>query len=225
MKKKILNFSIILSNTTRSLSYLRYLKKYKLLPNLIFYLNDKKNFSKKYETFFIKFSKKYNIDLVKLNSDTVDRADIIKLLLNSPYKFIIYSGYPGKIIKSKKLIKNKNFLHSHPGKLPNFKGSTTIFYSLIATKKIFCTTFILSGKLDGGQIILINEYTAPKKISEINGVFDDKIRSINMVKAIKKIQSRKFKKKKVIINSKYKEYSVAHPLIRAMAIKNVNKQL
>ena len=72
MKKKILNFSIILSNTTRSLSYLRYLKKYKLLPNLIFYLNDKKNFSKKYETFFIKFSKKYNIDLVKLNSDTVD---------------------------------------------------------------------------------------------------------------------------------------------------------
>ena len=46
-----------------------------------------------------------------------------------------------------------------------------------------------------------------------------------MVKAIKKIQSRKFKKKKVIINSKYKEYSVAHPLIRAMAIKNVNRQL
>ena len=46
-----------------------------------------------------------------------------------------------------------------------------------------------------------------------------------MVKAIKKIQSRKFKKKKVIINSKYKEYSVDHPLIRAMAIKNVNKQL
>ena len=67
--------------------------------------------------------------------------------------------------------------------------------------------------------------TPPKKISEINGVFDDKIRSINMVKAIKKIQSRKFKKKKVIINSKYKEYSVAHPLIRAMAIKNVNRQL
>ena len=142
-----------------------------------------KNFSKNMRLFLSNFQK-YNIDLVKLNSDTVDRADIIKLLLNSPYKFIIYSGYPGKIIKSKKLIKNKNFLHSHPGKLPNFKGSTTIFTRSLQ-QKIFCTTFILSGKLDGGQIILINEYTAPKKISEINGVFDDKIRSINMVKAIK----------------------------------------
>jgi len=225
MKKKILNFSIILSNTTRSLSYLGYFKKYKILPNQIFYLNDNKNLSKTYKTFFIKFSKKYNIDLVKLNSDTVDRVDIIRLLLDSPNKFIIYSGYPGKIIKSKKLIRNKNLLHSHPGKLPNFKGSTTIFYSLIATKKIFCTTFILSEKLDGGQVILINEYATPKKIREINGAYDDKIRSINMVKAIKKIQSRKFKKKKVIINSKHKEYSVAHPLIRSIAIKSVNRQL
>ena len=32
---------------------------------------------------FLSNFQKYNIDLVKLNSDTVDRADILKLLLNS----------------------------------------------------------------------------------------------------------------------------------------------
>ena len=71
----------------------------KLLP-INFYLNDKKNFQKNMRLFLSNF-KKYNIDLVKLNSDTVDRADIIKLLLNSPYKFIIYSGYQEKSLNQK----------------------------------------------------------------------------------------------------------------------------
>ena len=99
---------------------------------------------KNYESYFKNFSKKNKINYKKFFTETVDNPYVIKYLLNLNDNIVVYSGYPGKIIKNLKIFKKKIFLHSHPGKLPKYKGSTVMFYSLILEKKIYCSTIVLS---------------------------------------------------------------------------------
>ena len=117
-------------------------------------------------------------------------------------------------------------MHSHPGKLPYYKGSTTIYYSLIKEKKIFCDTFFLNKKIDDGQIIVSKKYSIPKKIIKIDKQYDAKIRALNLIQAIKllrdkKIKFKKIKKKK---NNTSSYYYIIHPVLRFLALnkfKNV----
>ena len=46
-------------------------------------------------------------------------------------EIIIYSGYGGVILKEKVLSQGKKFLHVHGGFLPQYKGSTTNYYSIL----------------------------------------------------------------------------------------------
>lgn len=217
MKKNYLNFSIIISNTSRSIEYLRQLRNNNLIPNNLIHLDNRK---KKYVNYYKKFSLKYKINYKNFLSETIDKSDVTKNLLNLNDKILVYSGYPGKIIKNPLILKKKNLLHSHPGKLPNYKGSTTIFYSLILEKKIYCSTIVLSSFLDEGDIILQKQYTLPKKLSQINGSFDDKIRAQNMILSLKKLQKNNIKKlKKKINKKKFIDYTVAHTLIRSISFK------
>lgn len=216
MKKNYINFSIIVSNTSRSLEYLKQIKKNNLIPINLVHLDNKK---KNYENYFKNFSKKNGINYKKFLSETVDDLNVIKYLLNLNHEILVYSGYPGKIIKNLKILKKKIFLHSHPGKLPNYKGSTVMFYSLILEKKIYCSTIVLSPYLDEGDIILKKNYQIPKKISEINGSFDNKIRAQNMVLSLKKLKSNSINNvKKKISKNLYIDYTVAHTLIRSLSL-------
>ena len=84
------NFSIIISNTSRSISYLKELKKENLKPNLIIYLNDKSNNLnskkiKKKKIFFPKSGLKIFISK-KINDK------ISNFILKKKIKYLIYSG-------------------------------------------------------------------------------------------------------------------------------------
>ena len=48
-------------------------------------------------------------------------------------KNILTSLYPGEIFRNYNLL--KKFFHNHTGILPNYKGSTTIYYSILYEKK------------------------------------------------------------------------------------------
>lgn len=210
----IKNFAIIISNTSRSVEYLRYLKRYNFSPKYIIYLDDmsknKARNSLKKENFFFP-----EIILKKFKSTDINQI-ISNYIFSKKVKNIIYSGYPGVIVKNLKLLKSKNLIHNHPGKLPQYKGSTTIFYSLLNEKKIFCSTIILNEKIDSGKVLCINNYPVPRNIKDIDRKYDDKIRSLNMIRFLKnKDQIKKIKKS----NKKKLPYYVMHPLLRLIVFK------
>ena len=82
-----------------------------------------------------KLINKKNLNYKTFKSKDIDNQKIIKFIIKLKDKVIIYSGYGGKIIKNKLILKKKIFLHSHSGKLPMYKGSTTIYYSLLKERK------------------------------------------------------------------------------------------
>ncbi len=212
-----IKFSIIISNTSRSISYLKHLKKNNLKPINIIYLNDK--LKNKYSKDLKK--KNYFPDVkIKTFNCKILNSKIVKYLDYCTPKNIIYSGYPGVIIKKKKILQKKNFIHSHSGKLPNYKGSTTIYYSLLKEKKIYCTTFILDKKLDDGKILLIKKYNIPKVIKSIDNKYDDEIRAKNLIFVLKN-----FDKIKLININKKKNlpYYVMHPLLKTIVFFKFRK--
>ena len=175
-------FNILITNTKRSIQYLKLLDKEKLFPNHVIYLDDNKRNSISSNLKKIINLKKYNLSIFK--TDNINNIEVVKCLTKSKIKNIIYSGYPAKIVKNKKLLKEKNLIHSHPGLLPSYKGSTTIYYSILNENKIYCTTFVINEKIDSGKILLTKRYKIPKKIYSIDSDYDNEIRSINICNVI-----------------------------------------
>ena len=140
-------------------------------------------------------------------------------MLNLKEKIFVYSGYTGKIIKNKHILNKKILLHSHTGKLPKFKGSTTIYYSLIKNKKIYCSTFIMNSEIDKGKILLIKKYKLIKQIKNIDK-YDNQIRAKNMLLTLNNFNQLVKSKKKYLNTDKNSNYFVIHPILRYIALKN-----
>ena len=208
MSKK---FNILITNTKRSIQYLKLLNKKKLFPNQVIYLDDNKRNSISNNLRKIINLQKYNLSIFK--TDNINNVNVVKCLTKSKIKNIIYSGYPAKIVKNKKILKEKNLIHSHPGFLPYYKGSTTIYYSILNEKKIYCTTFVMNEKIDSGEILLTKRYKIPTKIFSIDSDYDNEIRSINICNVIKNINLIK-KRSQHTTNSL--PYYIIHPVLRSI---------
>ena len=121
--------NLILSETSRSLVYLDQIIKNKIKINRIILYSKKKG-----EVFkFIKKNELYKL-LIYYKSNNINLNKISKNLKSNKKFTNIICTYAGEIVKNRSLLKNK-LLHCHPGDLPEFKGSTTIYYSIILKKK------------------------------------------------------------------------------------------
>ena len=139
-----MKYYLILSNNERSYEYLKLLIQNKKKPISCIHL-DVKN-KKIFRSKILYLINKEKINYKRFKNDNIDQKKIINFLLKLKEKIFVYSGYTSKIIKNKHILNKKILLHSHTGKLPEFKGSTTIYYSLIQNKKIYCSTFIMNNE-------------------------------------------------------------------------------
>jgi len=204
-----MKFSIIISNTKRSIYYLKKLSSNNLAQNEIIYLDDN---SRKIKSYLLKKNKIFSKNKIKRFSTNFINKKVENYIMKLKTKYFVYSGYPGIVIKNKKILNEKAILHSHPGKLPFYKGSTTIYYSLLNSNKIYCTTLILREKIDTGPIIYVKEYPKPKILKTIDDDYDNFIRSENIVYVLKNISKLKAKRQKI---NKLIPYFVIHPILRS----------
>ena len=210
----MLKFNLLLSSTERSICYLNTLIKNNFKPDFVIFFSKKQNkrILNKLESKKIKYS--------HLKTDQINSSIVEKEIVNTKNKIFIYSGYTGQIIESKKIL-NKTILHAHPGSLYDFKGSTTMYYSLFLKKKIFCSILRLNKKIDSGNVFFRKKIVLPKniKINEFESDFDNNVRANTIVGFLKL-----YNKKKLIIKRKYfsksscSSYYIIHPIIRGIAL-------
>jgi methionyl-tRNA formyltransferase len=204
--------NLILSETKRSISYLKEILNNKISINKIILYS--KNNGK-----LFKFIRKKKLDnlLINCKTNNINSSIISKKLKLYKSKFNIISTYSGEIVKNSLLLKNK-LLHCHPGELPMFKGSTTIYYSILLKKRICVTIFEMNKSIDKGKIIYKKYFDKPKNLISIEKNFDNKIRTMALIEYLKKDKKTKFEKNK----DKFLEYYIAHPLIRKIVIDKNN---
>jgi methionyl-tRNA formyltransferase len=206
------HFGAILSNTTRSLVYLSHLFKSKTIPKFII-IYSKKNINIKIKENIIKLGCNFKI----IKSNDINSNNIKNAAMKSEINTFIFSGYPGQIIKNKSFLKRFDLLHSHSGLIPRYKGSTTLYYSILNEKKIYCTTFIMNKNIDQGNILLIRKYNLPKK--NMIDSYDNEIRAKNLITVINSDKKKIIKSKKDISNNSF--FYKAHPILRNAANKKL----
>ena len=198
--------SLILADTDRSLFYLKNILINKIEINNIIYFSNKRD-----KTFKFLQSKNLLSKTLLLNTKNIN-SKLISKNINFLKKKIIYSEYPEQIIKNIKILKKK-IIHFHPGDLPQFRGSTTIYYTLILKKNITVTGFIMNRNIDEGRILFKKKFYVPKNILSINDNFDHKIRASTLVSFLTSKNRKSFKK---IKTKKNNIYYIAHPILRAI---------
>tara|TARA_B110000027_G_C16086167_1_gene286061 strand:+ start:635 stop:1279 length:645 start_codon:yes stop_codon:yes gene_type:complete len=210
-----MKISIILDDkTNRSSYYLKEIVKNKIeLEDIVLY--NKKNKSNIIN--FLKNKTSYKKKLIISHCKNINEKKLAILLLNLRSKNIIYSS--SQIIRNKQVLKKKNMIHVHAGKIPSFRGSTTIYYSFLKNNHVECTCFVLSEKIDHGDIIGTKKFLLPLKGSDIESSYDNKIRAITLVHFLKKKKLLKYRQ----IKRKPSMYYIAHPIIRFLTIKKINK--
>ena len=209
-----MNFSLVIYNNKRYQTYLSELIKNKIYPKNIAYIR-KKNIKNIYNKNILKIIYENNLLFKTFASNTINTLEIKKYILKEFENIIIYSGISGDIIKDKNLLIKKKFIHSHSGKLPEYRGSTTIYYSYLIERKIYCSTIILNKEIDNGLILYLKKYKIPKKISSIESDYDNLIRIKNIIFCLKNYNKLIINKQKKIDK---KFFYIMHPVLRAITL-------
>jgi methionyl-tRNA formyltransferase len=222
-----LKIGIILTSNPRSQAYIQKILNNNISIDEIIFLNDNQpNIVFKNEE--IEKGKKYGFDLSKsVHSSLIENkldftefkfADInnpelIKFLSKSDCHFFIFSG--GGILKDQILNIGKKFIHFHPGIVPNYRGSTCFYYSIINEKICGVTSFFMDKNLDTGKIILQKIFDSPNH-EFMDNVYDPHIRSETMIEVVQKkyFESKNSQEQP----SKGETYYIIHPVLKHIAI-------
>lgn len=201
--------NLILSNTNRSLTYLKEIIKNDIKINKIILYTTKKK-----ELFNYIMRNKLRDKLIFCKTNNINANYICDKLEVKSKNLNIISTYPGEIVNNMLLLRKK-LLHCHPGNLPNFKGSTTIYYSILKKKKICVTIFLMSSSIDCGQIVYKKFFDNPKNFTDLEKNFDDEIRAFTLVEFLKSKKKYEIKYARDV----WHPYYIAHPIIRHLVLK------
>lgn len=240
-----IDFSLILACTDRSRAYLSALKSKGYRPAHVILLGEK--FSESYEPEketekpekgFIEnfpemdFEIGFSIDefllegdwsFVKMSSSDVNTQEVVDEVSKITSEVVVYSGYPGVIVRDPLIDVGKVLLHVHPGKLPEFRGSTTIYYSLLEERPMTFSAIALNKVIDGGRVIHEEFHPAPEDRRLIDKYVDHALRARTLVNALRKFSCvnqpqslGKIGRPDDSLN--YAEYFVIHPVLKHLAI-------
>ncbi|MGG7174127.1 adenylyl-sulfate kinase [Clostridium neonatale] len=226
----ILNDVIMMATEQpRSRAYLQKMIENDMIPNYIIYLYDGEkriyNSTKREKAFFNIEKSLYDliienkIGFTIIYSKDINSNEVLQEIKKRNEKYVIFSA--SGILKKEILNTNKKFLHIHPGVIPEYRGSTCFYYSMIKENKIGATALFLNDKIDQGDIIKAKEFQIPNNIN-IDDIFDPYIRSMLLVEVLKEY----VEKTKFVSFSQNVEvgetYYVIHPILKHLAILDNN---
>ena len=171
------------------------------------------------------FYKEHGIPLIQTDADNINDISIYKALLGIATPYILFTG--GGIVSRQILNVCNEMVHIHPGKLPQYRGSTCFYYSLLQENELNTSAIFLREKIDTGAKISscsfsINYFISSDMPYFMDHVLDPFIRAEHLATLL-----QSFPKDDVITCNPQPEwhgqnYYVMHPMLRAAAVHRIN---
>lgn len=120
----------------------------------------------------------------EVETGTINSSEVVEWLRSNKTRLIVYSGFGGEIVKAKALDAAGDLLHMHAGWLPDFRGSTTVYYSYLSEKKCGVSAILLSRKIDKGPIVGQKKYPPPPLGANVDYYYDSIIRADLLVQVL-----------------------------------------
>ena len=239
---------MLLVNNNRSKAYLQNLIKNGFIPSIIIVLDSKnhtlrehtendKIISKDTHQKFIRNLKDLNISFDEkehikrtivnnnLNFSVVDTMDVnshkvINAVKDLTDEYIVYSGPGGTILRKEILSLNKKFIHVHPGLLPSFRGSTTIYYSMLLDSAVGCSVILLDEKIDEGPILYKSNYEFKERGIDFDYVLGPLVRTKTLINFF---QNNELSEMQQNQSEDITTFYIIHPLLKHLSILKYNE--
>lgn len=150
-------------------------------------------------------------------SKELDHEVLFTQLSDFSPDLIVFSGYGGQIVPSS-LLKIAPMLHIHSGELPEFPGSTTIYYQLLTNQKCGASAILLDENIDTGPVLATKSYSPPPYNMDIDYLYDTMIRADLLVQVLTNIERYKITELVKNEHAKSSPYYIIHPLLKHIAI-------
>jgi methionyl-tRNA formyltransferase len=158
------------------------------------------------------------IPFTVLGSHDINDPVVVARLAQYPQSVCIYSGYGGVLVSPAALATGKQFLHIHGGYLPDFKGSTTNYYSLLAENTIGASAIFLTAEIDSGPVLMRRKFAAPFWRTGIDHLYDAAARAEVLIETLYAYQIAASWSVELPENSGGDVYYVIHPVLKHLAV-------
>jgi methionyl-tRNA formyltransferase len=115
--------------------------------------------------------------LSEIEADSINAPQVVAAVRRAAADLVIFSGFGGQLVGADLLAAGPPFLHNHAGWLPDYRGSTTGYYSLLAEGGLGVSAILLSAGIDTGTIVARRRYPAPPPDVDIDYHYDSAIRA------------------------------------------------
>lgn len=229
------NIAMLASDTSRTKAYLQEMIRQEIIPELcIVFVESKEKLqseAKNYngELIFGQYFNKnipllvlleqYKLKYIVIENKDINSEEMVNCIKSIPQKYLIYSGYGGYILQPKLFKLNKKYIHVHAGILPNYRGSTTAYYSILQEGYMGATAIFLNEQIDQGEIICEEKFELPQEGVDIDYIYEPytraKVLSLALTEYINNntFCTRKQEEKNAEI------YFIMHPVLKHLAIE------
>ena len=159
-----------------------------------------------------------NASYTLIQTDSINSAPAIEMISKAAETNLIYSGFSGQIIKKEAFDSGKTFIHVHAGILPAYRGSTTVYYSLLQEGTIGATAIFLNEGIDEGSIITKETFPMPEEKVDFDYIFDPHIRASVLLKVINLYLENGALESEMQKASLSETYYIIHPVLKHLAI-------
>lgn len=224
------NIACILAMTTRSKAYVCEMIKEHIFPSHFLIMAEKEEeFTKEKEKregeniYFnsaktmMQLLENTGVSYEVLTTKDINDELMYQKISSLNQNYIIYSGYGGGILKSALFEMGKKFLHVHAGLLPQFRGSTTAYYSLLEQNQIGATAIFLEKEIDAGKVITSDVFMPPEDRTLIDYYYEPYVRSKVLIKALK-LYAKLGEFPEVSQKEEAETYYIIHPVLKHIAI-------
>lgn len=175
------------------------------------------DFRQPVESVFYRNDWKYSV----VENDDVNAQEVLFEIARHSPDIVVFSGYGGQILSKEHFKTHIRYLHMHPGWLPDERGSTTIYYSILNKKNISVTAFYMTAEIDAGEDVVKKQYPIPNGIVNIDQWIDNCVRADCMASAFESILKNDLTPTNNSANNT--EYYIIHPLLKHIALLSLDK--
>jgi methionyl-tRNA formyltransferase len=118
-------------------------------------------------------------------AENINAPEVAAMLATHKPRLVIYSGYGGQIVGDELLALGIPFLHMHTGWLPDYRGSTTLYYALLKGDLPAASALILDKRIDTGPLVARRTYPRPPAGMDIDCGYDNALRADLLVRILR----------------------------------------
>ena len=160
---------------------------------------------------------RHGVGEVLVGDSDVNGTRLVAVLHEIAPSLVVFSG--GGILRESTLAAAPHWLHVHPGRLPDRRGSTCIHYGLLLDGRVEATAIFMRAGLDGGPVAYRRTFEVDPTWTPVglDHVDDARIRSRVLVETLGRLREPGFAAEEQDAGDQ-KTFYVIHPVLKHVAL-------